>query len=210
MPLDVFVEAYETKEKLRFSVKDIRKIFKMHMAAHTPLWTLYRLMMLCGFLFVLIFSGFYWYQKQMTALFISLSLSVAAIPLMIVCHELLHGLAYLLLGAKEIKIGGSLKKFVFYTVADRFVLDAKRFYLVALFPLGVIGLFLYGAMKLWPSQILFFSFLFFFHLLSCSGDVYLVNYFFAERKKGLFMYDEVDKEETVILEARPKEIPKND
>ena len=51
---------------------------------------------------------------------------------LIVLHELLHAIAYLLVGARKLSFGMNLKKFLFYVQADKQVLNYKKFMIVAL------------------------------------------------------------------------------
>ncbi len=58
--------------------------------------------------------------------------------LLVVIHELLHGIALKMAGARRISFGGSLRKFLFFVEADRFVMGKKTYLAVALTPLFVI------------------------------------------------------------------------
>ena len=65
---------------------------------------------------------------------------VFSLSILIIVHELLHALAYLLTGARKIAFGAIIKKFVFYALADRQVISPGAFRIVALAPFVVVKL----------------------------------------------------------------------
>jgi len=117
--------------------------------------------------------------------------SLLALPLLVALHEGLHALAYRLLGARKLALGGNWRKAYFYIAAHRFVLDKKRFGWVALAPLVIIGGVLVAAL-FWvegPVHWLLLGVLG-WHVLSCAGDMALVS--FSMRYEKFYTYDDLE------------------
>lgn len=199
-----FEKKHKTTELLRFSMEDAKHIMKTKMFVKTPVLSLYRLSLLGITIFSGAFIGFYVSggrgQEALISFFIALLLAVG----MIFVHESIHALFYFLLGAKKIKIHGNWKRILFYATADNFVLDGKRSVLVALAPFVSLFTLIYVLMKVFPQYYLILSILMFFHMISCSGDILLVNYFYGNRDSKLYMYDDEKTAECVILKENKK------
>ena len=97
--------------------------------------------------------------------------------LLIPIHELLHGLSLKIVGAPRVTYGANLKKFVFYAEADHFVLNRKKFNLVALAPLVVIKIVSLAGIIIFFSHpaACFFVLLMCLHSLFCAGDIGLLS-----------------------------------
>jgi Putative zincin peptidase len=114
--------------------------------------------------------------------------------LLIPVHEVLHGLAYKLLGAPHTSYKANFKKFYFIAVADRFVASEKEFLLVALTPFItititlVIALFFAG--RIWTFTTLGVLLI---HTAFCSGDFALLSYFQFNKEKDIVTYDDKEK-----------------
>ena len=91
---------------------------------------------------------------------------------LIIIHELLHAIVYLVVGARKLSFGMNLKKFMFYVQADRQVLNYKQFMFVALAPVVVVGVVSLAGAIFYYGQPLYFFFLVIFglHGLFCGGD----------------------------------------
>ena len=115
---------------------------------------------------------------------------VAGSIIVIPFHELLHGLAYKILGAKKIKFGANLQQFFFFVSADRFPVNRKELSFLALLPFGVlnVALLLLDTICLTQYSILF-GFLLLSHNLMCIGDFAITNYVLNE-KEEVYTYDE--------------------
>lgn len=112
--------------------------------------------------------------------------SIVVIPF----HELLHGLAYKILGAKKIKFGANLQHLFFFVSAHRFPVNRKELYFLALFPFGVLNLTLLLVSLLWLTQYsILLGFLLLSHNLMCIGDFAITNFVLKE-KEEVFTYDE--------------------
>lgn len=120
--------------------------------------------------------------------------------LLIPLHELLHGLAYRILGARKIKFGADLQQFIFYVTADRFPISGKELYFLAMTPFLVINIATVAAVSIWfPQVILFPSFLLFSHNIMCIGDFALINYVHQHRNR-VYTFDNIDQKKSYFYE----------
>jgi hypothetical protein len=71
------------------------------------------------------------FQNSAAQLYFSLAALVFCFSVLIIIHELLHGIALKLAGAKRVTYGGYLKKFIFYAEADQFVINHRQFAFIA-------------------------------------------------------------------------------
>lgn len=129
--------------------------------------------------------------------------AIAGSTIVVPIHEGLHGLAYYSLGAKKVTYGGNLKQFYFFAVADRFVLDEKGIWPLALSPFVFISLacilgILYARV---PWQCFFWGFLS-MHSLNCLGDFGILSFFWSNRGKKIFTYDLVDQGKSFVFRAK--------
>ncbi|MEN8203715.1 MAG: DUF3267 domain-containing protein [Bacteroidota bacterium] len=118
--------------------------------------------------------------------------SILVIPF----HELFHGLAYRILGARKIKFGADLQQFIFFVSADRFPVAGMELYFLALLPFALINALTIGVIIIWmPHIIIFCGFFLLSHNLMCIGDFAIVNY--TRNEKGeIFSYDEIEKKKS--------------
>lgn len=112
--------------------------------------------------------------------------------LVIPIHELFHGLAYKILGAKKIKFGADLQQLIFYVTADRFPVASKELYFLALLPFAAINMVILTVAIIWVPQLIFLlGFFLFAHNIMCIGDFAIVN--FAHKETGnVYSYDEIE------------------
>ncbi len=123
--------------------------------------------------------------------------SIIVIPF----HELLHGLAYKILGAKKIKFGANLQQFFFFVSADRFLINRRELCFLALLPFGVLNLALLMVVLLWlPHYTILFGFLLLSHNLMCIGDFAITNYVMNE-KGEVFTYDEPENKKSYFYKT---------
>lgn len=124
------------------------------------------------------------------------ALGIALAFLLVPLHELLHVAAYRYLGAKETSFDANWKKFYFFAIADKFVVNKNEFKVVALAPFLAISIAL---IILIPLSAILWSFVFhgmlFMHTAFCSGDFGLLSYFEHNKHRHIVTYD--DKNEGV-------------
>lgn len=123
-------------------------------------------------------------------------------PIVIIpVHEILHIIPYYLSGARKIRVGMDLKQYLFYVTAHRYVATPLQFIFVALVPFIVISLasiiliaVLPGTWK-WSLA----SFLF-VHTTMCAGDAALLNFYFKNRDKKIYTWDDADEKMAYFYE----------
>ena len=138
-------------------------------------------------------------------LWITLGTILFCFTVLVIVHELLHGLALKMTGAPRVRYGGMLIKFIFYAEADKFVLSRKPFLFVALIPLIVVQVITIAGIIIWfyDPFIYFFLILMTFHSFFCSGDVALVTLFFRFPGREVFTYDSrVEKTSYYFVEKK--------
>jgi hypothetical protein len=123
----------------------------------------------------------------------ALWLFICIVPI-IPIHELLHGLAFKLMGAKKLTYGANLKEMVFYVTAGGFVLNKGKMYFLALVPFIIFSV-VFGIMSF--SAIPFIkglgALLLAFHTSCCIGDFALMSYFYVQSGEGeVFTYDDTE------------------
>jgi hypothetical protein len=136
-------------------------------------------------------------EEKMAGILLLLGLTVSIFILsmlpIIPIHELLHGLAFKCMGAGKLFFGANLKEFVVYVTVDRFVLNKKQFYFLALTPFIVLSMVFLGFLCVndlftkWVGLVLLA-----FHTSCCIGDFALMAYFAKFGKnEEVFSYDDV-------------------
>jgi hypothetical protein len=121
---------------------------------------------------------------------------LAGTILIIPPHEILHGLAYRLLGARHIRFGVDLKQFIFFVTADRFPISRNELRFLAMTPFVAINVVTIGLTAIWfPDWILFSATLLLSHNIMCIGDFAITSY--ANKVKGkLYSFDEIEKKKS--------------
>ncbi len=131
------------------------------------------------------------FHSQHNPLIYSLAALVFCFSFLIIIHELLHGVALKITGAKKLHFGGYLKKFIFYAEADQHVLNRQQFVLVALAPLVTVKLItLIGIILFLHHPVFYFLIVVMSaHSLFCAGDIGLLSLFYHEKDEEIFTYD---------------------
>ena len=131
------------------------------------------------------------FQDSAIQLYYSLAALIFCFSALIIIHELLHGIALKLIGAKKVTFGGYLKKFIFYAEADQFVINRRQFAFVALTPLFVVKLVsLIGIFFLFEQPVFYFLiFVMSAHSLFCAGDIGLLSVFYKYKNTEVYTFD---------------------
>lgn len=112
-----------------------------------------------------------------------------SLSILIIIHELIHALAYRLMGAKHIYFGANIKKFVFYAASDGDIINGKAFGLIALAPFAVISLSGLSLCLLFPYYTPLFVTILALHNLFCGGDFAMLNFINQYPVKKIFTVD---------------------
>ena len=124
--------------------------------------------------------------------------SIAVIP----PHELLHGLAYRILGARKIRFGADFQQFIFYVTADRFPISKRELAFLAMIPFVFINVAIISLTAVWGTHLTLFSAsLLLSHNIMCIGDFAMISYAFSQ-KGELFTYDDIEKKKSYFFERQ--------
>jgi Putative zincin peptidase len=116
-------------------------------------------------------------------------------------HEFLHIIPYYLSGARNIRVGMDLRQYLFYVTAHRYVANPFQFRIVALTPVIIISTGLIVTIILIPGLWRWSLSLFLFvHTTMCAGDMALLNFYFLNRNKSIYTWDDADKKEAYFYE----------
>ena len=121
---------------------------------------------------------------------------VANFTVILVAHELLHGLAYKLLGSKRLYFGAILRKMIFYAASDQEYFNGREFKIIAWLPFVVISSILISGLFLAPAYWVFFVIAFAVHSLMCQGDFALILYMMQYPADKFLTMDSRAKKET--------------
>ncbi len=131
---------------------------------------------------------------------------VLTLTLLVPVHEGIHGLAYKLAGAPRVQYGSDIRKFIFYAMADRFVVGFSQFAIVALAPFLVINFFTILAVFYVSLNYQWFLLgVLLMHTGACAGDFAMLSFFLRHREKGLLTYDDVSRHISHFYRERPGE-----
>lgn len=168
------------------------------------IYSIYQLLMVLLFTF-LFTRGIVLAIKGYSALLVNIGWAVAfSLSALIIIHELIHALAYLLTGARRISFGVNLKKFVFYALADRQVIAPRAFHVVALAPfvmvkvICLIGIFLF----LNQPVVYFFLSVMCLHSLFCAGDIAMLAFYRIHRGKEIYNFDDKSEGKTYFYSRK--------
>lgn len=115
--------------------------------------------------------------------------SILIIPI----HELLHGLAYRILGARKIIFGADPAQLIFYVTADRYTVSGRQIHLLTLTPFLLINIItLTISMALFRDKLLFTAFFLLFHNMMCIGD-FAISGFVSKTGGKIYTFDEPEK-----------------
>jgi hypothetical protein len=171
------------------------------------IYSIYQGIMMMLFIFLLT-RGIILSIKGHSETLISIGLAVAfSFSALIVIHELLHALAYLITGARRISFGVIPKKFIFYALADRQVIAPKAFHIVALAPLVVVKLIcIIGFVEFYNQQLMYFLLsVMCLHSLFCAGDVAMLAYYRIHKEKEIYNFDNKSEGKTYFYSRINKE-----
>lgn len=125
---------------------------------------------------------------------------IAGSILIIPIHELLHGLAYRILGARKIKFGADFQQFIFFVTADRYPVSKHELYFLAMTPFVIINMATLLIFWSWlPQGIPFLGLLLLSHNIMCIGDFAIVNYA-SQNPNRIYTFDETEQKKSYFFE----------
>jgi hypothetical protein len=157
-----------------------------------------------GFLFI----GFLSVTNDSNTLWTILFSTLFSFTVLIILHEALHALAFLILGKKYIGFGAQWRKMLFYAESHHHVLDQKEMNIVALTPLLVITLAgtVFSVLFTGKPIMLFFILVTLIHIFFCAGDIAIVSYFHRHRSRPLYTYDDKHLKTTFYYQYKNADI----
>lgn len=135
--------------------------------------------------------------------------SLFSVTVLIVIHELIHAVAYLLVGARHISFGMQLRKFMFYVLSDKDVVNYKQFKIVALAPAIVVSILSLMALWIFYQQPIFYFFvpIFGLHSVFCGGDFGLLCFFQNRTEQEILTFDVKAEGKTYFYATKKQLIP---
>jgi hypothetical protein len=114
---------------------------------------------------------------------------------LIFLHELIHAVAYRLCGARNLKAGAMWRRFIFYVMADREVVNFRTFRIVAYAPLVFVKFCcLFLGILFWSSaQAYFFFSVMSIHSLFCAGDIAMLAFYRIHTGREIYSYDDLSQ-----------------
>ncbi|MEN6453658.1 MAG: DUF3267 domain-containing protein [Prolixibacteraceae bacterium] len=125
---------------------------------------------------------------------------------LIFLHELLHAFAYWVCGARKLKAGMMLKKFIFYVMADKEVIELRTFRIVAFAPLVTVKLvcLIAGVLSWYTPYAYFFFSVMCIHSLFCAGDMAMLAFYSNHSDKEIYNYDDMEQGKTFFYYRNKK------
>ena len=121
---------------------------------------------------------------------------------MLPLHELVHAVAYRVVGARDIRWDWSARMMAVWVVAHRFVADTRAFLIVALAPFLLLNALLIAGAVAFPRQAVLLLFILLWHSHGSSGDWALLNFVWLHRHRGFWTFDDADEGKTYFF-GRP-------
>ncbi len=170
------------------------------------IYSVYQIVMMILFAFILTRSIVYFlkgHSEEITGVGLAILFSLS---ILIVAHELLHAMAYLISGARKISFGLVLKKFIFYALADRQVIAPRAFHFVALTPFVVVKLICLAAFITTQDTTLSYFFLsvMCLHSLFCTGDIAMLAFYNLYPGKEIYNFDNLSEGKTYFYVRKQK------
>lgn len=131
---------------------------------------------------------------------IGLGVAVLVFILLVPVHEAIHGIVYRLLGAKDIRFSVSLREFYAYAIANQFVADWRELTWIALAPFIILNSALIAASIIFPDYSFFILGALLIHVGGTSGDWAILNFFWVNRDKNVYTYDDADKRKSFFFQ----------
>jgi hypothetical protein len=156
-----------------------------------PAYMIYQILLFFSGLFFLTRSVILAYRGHWSYLLYSSAGILFSFTVLVIIHELLHGLALKLTGAPSVTYGGILRKFIFFAEADNYVIGRNSFLFVAFTPLVMVQIIIIIGIIFWfyVPFVYFFLMVMTVHSFFCSGDIALCTIFYRFSDRETFTYD---------------------
>jgi len=174
------------------NIKDFVIEQVLHDKKIIPVYMVYQTLMLLICIFFLTRAIVLAYKGNPSYLLVTAGAVLFSFTVLVAIHELIHGIALKLTGARRVTFGAILRKFLFYAEADKHILGKESFHFVALTPLVFIQTVTVAGIIIWFSYpfVYFFLMLMTIHSFFCSGDIALLTIFYRFPGRDTFTYDD--------------------
>lgn len=161
-------------------------------------YVVYQTIALAAFIIIIVFHSYNAIVDkayEMTNFYWLLGGIFFSFTILIVLHELMHALAYYLLGKRQLRYGADIRKFIFYVHAHMQVVNRKELTIVALMPFILVHFICIPLIiLLWASPLsMFLVMVLLVHALFCAGDFAMVSFFIQQNKSEMFTYDDSNR-----------------
>lgn len=192
------IEELQNKERFELIAKlnhqEIKEFVLKQLTSEGKLvriFMIYQVVMILIGIFFVTRSIILLFQEYTEPIYYTVAALVFCFSLLVIIHELLHGVALKLTGAKRINFGGYLRKFIFYAEADKTVFNRKQFAFIALTPLVVVKIITLAGIIFFFNSPLFYALILVMsaHSLFCAGDIGLLSIFYKFGTSEIYTYD---------------------
>ena len=172
-------------------------------------YSVYQIAMIALFVFLLVKAIFSYTSGISQPLWTIGASLVFSFSLLIILHELIHAVAYRLVGTGKVQFGAIWRKFIFYAAVDQEVVDYPSFRIVALAPFVVVKVIsIVLALIFWSSSwAYFFVSLMCIHSLFCAGDIAMLAFYKLHPDKEIYNFDDLTQKKTFFY-FKKKNLPK--
>lgn len=131
---------------------------------------------------------------------------IFSFTVLVIVHELLHALAYLLAGSRKLIFGALWKRFLFYVLANKQVISPLAYRFVANTPLVLVKVVtIVFTIYFWNSPLAyFFLTIMCIHSLFCAGDMAMLAFYRLHPDKEIYNYDDVENRATFFYFKKKK------
>jgi hypothetical protein len=142
------------------------------------------------------------FELKVRAMVMQTGLGMVGFLLLLWVHELLHAVAYWIVGAKKVRFVVVWDKGIAYTIAPDFVASGREITWLALFPFAVITPVLVAGMVVLAEWKTLVAFTLLLHTTACLGDFAIVNYCRKRKREKLWTVDPAGAEVSYFYRER--------
>lgn len=171
-----------------------------------PPYMIYQTLLFLGSVFFLTRAIVLAIRGNAEFLFVTIAAVVFSLTILVIIHELLHGLVLWMTGAPRVSFGRVKGRFIFYAAAHHHVLGKKDFSLVAFTPLVVVqAVTLLGIFIWYPDPMVYFPVMVMcIHSFFCAGDIALATLFHKYPGQEVYTYDDQEQKASLYYVSKQK------
>ena len=185
-----------SRYKLLLALKhqEITEFVATYFYSKTRIAGLYRMFLISSAILFLLWTSFIVFSNPTiwSICLIGFIAGILSFLLLVVPHELIHGLMYKYYGAPKVKYGVIWSKLAFYAIAPEYTISRKEFIPLALAPFILINSLLIIFIVLSFSNPFWHFYLiglYLTHSLGCIGDFAMIGFFELHRNSSVYTFD---------------------